>query len=351
MRWLRIGMLPASLLVLLSAALVVPLPLYVEQPGLIVPLGACVSVDKPEATPVRGDFLLMTISVDAASTVDALVAGFDPDTSLEPVRALIPHGVDADTYFAEQRKVFDASRDIAAAVGLQEAGLPARVTGDGVSVVQVAPDTPAASTLEPGDIITAIDGSAVTDEAALRDAIASATAGEPLMLQVTRRAEPVEVSVTPQLIEGSPRLGVVPETVNPRVSLPVDVDVATGPVGGPSAGLMIALTVYDSVLPGVDLAAGRTIAGTGTLDQSGVVGPVGGAGLKVIAAHRRGAAMFLVPQANEAQARAALPHGSSLQIVPVATFTQAREALEESTSSARAPEGASRQECPYAKDS
>lgn len=348
MRWLRATALPLSLMVVLAAALVVPLPLYLERPGQIVPLAACVTVDKAEATAVNGDFLLMTISVAPASSVDALVAAFDPDTALEPMRALIPQGVDADSYFAEQRKVFDASRDIAAAVGLSEAGLPAEVTGDGVSIVQVAPDTPAASTLEPGDIITAINGSAVTDEAALRKAVASATAGEPLTVRLTRRAEPVEVMVTPQVIEGAPRIGIVPETVNPRVSLPVAVDVTTGAVGGPSAGLMIALTVYDSVLPGVDLAAGRTVAGTGMIDQSGVVGPVGGAGLKVIAAHRRGASVFLVPQANLAEARAALPQGSALEIVGVDTFEDARKALE-SDATAAAAQNAPREGCPYDK--
>ena len=347
MRWLRIGLLPISLAVLIAAALLVPLPLYLERPGQIVPLAACVTVDKPEATPVSGDFLLLTISVAAASTVDAVVAAFDPGTALEPVRALIPHGVDADSYFAQQRKVFDASRDIAAAVGLQEAGLPARVTGDGVSVVQVAPDTPAASTLEPGDIITAVDGTAVTDETALREAVAAATAGEPLTLRVTRRAEPVEVAVTPAIIDGAPRLGVVPETVNPRVTLPVDVEVATGPVGGPSAGLMIALTVYDSVLPGVDVAAGRTIAGTGTIDQSGVVGPVGGAGLKVIAAHRRKAAIFLAPRANLEEARHALPEGSPLEIVAVDTFDDALEALAEVPAESATRDIAATADCPY----
>lgn len=346
MRWLRIGLFPLSLVVLIAAALLVPLPLYLERPGQVVPLAACVTVDKPEATPVSGDFLLMTISVAAASTVDTLVAAFDPNTAVEPVRALIPHGVDADSYFAQQRDVFDASRDIAAAVGLQAAGLPARVTGDGVSVVQVAPDTPAASALEPGDIITAVDGTAVTDEIALRDAVASATAGEPLTLRVTRRAEPVEVAVTPQVIDGAPRIGVVPETVNPRVTLPVDVDVTTGPVGGPSAGLIIALTVYDSVLPDVDLAAGRTIAGTGTIDQSGVVGPVGGAGLKVIAAHRREAAIFLVPRANAAEARQALPEGSALEIVAIDTFDDALTALASQRASDESTAAAT-EACPY----
>jgi Lon-like protease len=215
-----------------------------------------------------------------------------------------------------------------------------------VSVVQVAPDTPAASTLEPGDIITAVDGNAVTDEATLREAIASATAGEPLTLDVLRRAEAVQVQVTPTLIDGAPRLGVVPETVNPRVSLPVPVDVTTGPVGGPSAGLIIALTVYDSILPDVDLAGGRIIAGTGTIDENGIVGPIGGAGLKVIAAHRRGASIFLSPRANLAAAQAALPAGSAMQIVGVDTFDEARDALLDDQGDQQQAE-ATGEGCPY----
>lgn len=328
MRWLRAAFLPVSLLILLAAALFVPLPVYLERPGRVVSLAACVDVDHEEATPVAGDFLLMTISVVPGTSVDALVAAFDGDTEVVGQQMIIPRGVDAGTYFEQQRDEFVSTANIAAAVGLRGAGLGAEVTGDGVAVIQTVPDTPAAEVLQPGDIITAINDTAVTMEADMRDAVASVPVGDPLVLEIERARETLKVELRAIEADGTPIIGVVPETVNPRVTLPVAVDVASGRTGGPSAGLTIALTVYDQVLPGVDLAAGRTIAGTGTIDDSGRVGPVGGAGLKVLAAHRAGAAVFLVPSDNHAEARDALPADSSMEVVPVATFDQAVSALE-----------------------
>jgi PDZ domain-containing protein len=128
--------------------------------------------------------------------------------------------------------------------------------------------------------------------------------------------------------------------------LPYSVKVASGGVGGPSAGLLIALTVYDKVLAGVDLAAGRTIAGTGTIDWQGRVGPVGGAGLKVIAAAHAKADVFLVPAANAAEARASLPKGADMDIVEIKSFDQARDWLER-TAQEQDGDAPVTQTCPY----
>lgn len=348
MRWARAGFLPLSLLILLAAGLFVPLPLFLERPGRAVSLAACVDVDHEEATPVEGDFLLMTISVVAGTSVDALVAAFDGDTEVVGKEMIIPRGVDAGTYFAQQRHDFVSTANIAAAVGLRAAGLGADVTGEGAIVTAIQPDTPAAEVLLAGDIITAINDSPVMMEADLRDAVASVPVGDPLVLEVQRANETIEVELVAIEAEGNPIIGVVPETVNPRVELPVAVDVASGRTGGPSAGLTIALTVYDQVLPGVDLAAGRTIAGTGTIDDSGRVGAVGGAGLKVLAGVRAGADVFLVPAENEPEARAALPADSTMEIVPVATFDQALQALEvEQGAQEDDTEAADPPTCPY----
>jgi PDZ domain-containing protein len=346
MRWLRAGFLPVSLLVLLLAALFVPLPVFLERPGRPVSLAACVAVDHERATPVQGDYLLMTISVAPGTSVDVLVAAFDAETGVVGQRRIIPPGVNPDTYFRQQRRAFATTADVAAAVGLQAAGLSAEVTGDGISVLQTAPDTPASEVLQPGDIITAVNRTAVTMEAELREAVGSVPVGEPLLLEITRGGEDIEVEITAVEADGSPVIGVIPETVNPRVTLPVAVDVASGATGGPSAGLTIALTVYDQVLPGVDLAAGRVIAGTGTIDHSGRVGPIGGVGLKVIAAARAGAEIFLAPAANYDEAVAALPADSSMEIVKVDTFEQARQALEAGAANG-AQKAEDTPECPY----
>lgn len=347
MRWLRAGFLPLSLLILVTAAMIVPLPYVRERPGSTLSLAACVDVDHEKATPVAGDYLLMTISVQRATTVDAVKALFEHDTLLVPRQSVIPPGTDTGTYFENQRDEFALSADRAAAVGLAAAGLPADISGDGAAVVQTLPDTPAHGVLEPGDIIVAVNDETVSDESDLRTIVEELPTDQPATLTVKRRAEVVEVPVTPAEMEGRTVLGVHPATDNPRVSLPVGVDVAGGPIGGPSAGLMIALTVYDQVLPGVDVARGRTVAGTGSIDADGRVGPIGGAGLKVLAAHRAGADVFLSPAGNYADAQSFLPAGSSMDVVSVETFEDAREALGEAPADDTTEVNAQSADCPH----
>ncbi|MFI9645879.1 S16 family serine protease [Streptomyces sp. NPDC052040] len=108
----------------------------------------------------------------------------------------------------------------------------------------------------------------------------------------------------------------------------VKVTLKLADVGGPSAGLLFTLGIIDKLDgngAGGDLTGGRTVAGTGTIDASGTVGPVGGVGLKVQAARRDGATVFLVPKAECADARAELPKG--LRLVSVTTLSGAVQAL------------------------
>jgi PDZ domain-containing protein len=97
-----------------------------------------------------------------------------------------------------------------------------------------------------------------------------------------------------------------------------------GDVGGPSAGLLTALAVYDALVPD-DLAAGRHVTGTGTLAVDGTVGRIGGIEEKVRAARSAGADLFLAPamQVDRAEAAAA----GRIRVVGVATFAEAVAAL------------------------
>jgi PDZ domain-containing protein len=107
-----------------------------------------------------------------------------------------------------------------------------------------------------------------------------------------------------------------------------DVDVAIGidpaQVGGPSAGLAFTLGIVDKLTPG-SLTGGRTVAGTGTIDGFGHVGPIGGIQQKIAAAVRAGASVFLAPAGDCADAKAAAP--ASLTLVRVETLHGALQAL------------------------
>jgi Lon-like protease len=333
MRWLRRLFLPVSTVVLVLGAWRAPLPLFLEVPGDAVSIGERVTVAVAGGQELDGDFLLLTVNL-RRGTVARVVQGLvDPTIALVEDRRLIPPGVPDNVFFDQQRALFRATAEIAAAVALREAGYdvdPAEVTGDGVLVVRVLPGSPADGRLAPGDVITGVDGRPVHITDDLQQVVQAGMAQSSLVLTVERDGDENDVLITPGLIptaQGEIRgLGVQIETRNPRVRLPVAVEVDGGRIGGPSAGLMIALTVYDLVAE-EDLAAGRQIAGTGGLDASGQVRSIGGIAQKVVAAERREVDILLVPAVQAEAAVAARSPGSGLRIVPVATFQEAVAAL------------------------
>jgi Lon-like protease len=331
-RVMRALFLPVALALIVTAALAVPLPVFVETPREPVDLDERIVLDGPEAT-LDGEYLLLAVSLRRGTVARVLHGLVDADRTVLPdVRIRPPHEDDA-AYFTRQRDVFRETAVIAAGLGLQAAGYPVELdvfTGEGVLVVDVVAGTPAAVTLEAGDVIVEADGTPVRAFEDLR-AVLPAEAGSPIDL-VIRRAEREERLVLETAVletpEGRrPGIGIIGHTHEPRIDLPVGVEVEGGRIGGPSAGLMIALTVYDKAAPDIDLAAGRRIAGTGGVNRDGTVRRVGGVRQKVAAARAAGADVLLVPDRHVDAALAALPRDSDLEIIGVATFADALEAL------------------------
>lgn len=346
-RWLRRAFVPAGALLVAIALFVVPMPVYAERPGRSLDLTECVVVNDPLAGPVSGDLLLTFATYRRATVADLVASVAADDVLLRPVEGVVPDDVEPAEYFARERLVFDASGRTAAAVGLDRAGYPepARILGDGARVVRALEGFPAEGALSPGDIVVGANGEPIRTDDELRDVILD---GGPLQLTVHRRGDVDEVTVTPELreIQGEQRLviGAELQTVNPVVELPVDIDVRAGRIGGPSAGLMIALQVYDAVAE-EDLAAGRRIAGTGTIDAGGNVGRIGALPLKTAAAVRQGASIFLVPDSQAGDARAAVPAGSRIEVVGVETIDDAITALRELPAGEEAPREARFRPC------
>jgi PDZ domain-containing protein len=311
--------------VILAAALVVPLPVVAIEPGGALPVPPRVKLGIP-AHPVHGQLLLTTVRLAEPPLVRAVVDWLDHDADLAPRQAVIPSGVDEREYFATQQRVFRESAQVAAAVGLRKAAYPVEVSGGGVRVSAVIPRSPAAGKLREGDILTAVDGRPARLASDVVEATSRAKAGDQVTIEVKRGDETRSVTIELARVSelGRPGLGVALSTLGFTVKLPFAVDVDQGQIGGPSAGLMLALTVYDLVDPG-DLARGRTIAGTGTIDISGRVGPVGGVAQKVAAAEQAGAEVFLAPTAEAAEARKAA--GTRLKVTSVQTMDDAVAAL------------------------
>jgi PDZ domain-containing protein len=312
---------------LVATALIVPVPLfYLLVPGPVQDVGRRLEVSGARTYSSEGRLYLTTVGVDVSVTVAEMVrAGFDA-TTVVVTAAQVTGGRSLDQLERAQRTEMVQSKQHARAVALGAAGF-GRPTGMGARVVATARGSPAEGVLHKGDVITAVDGSRVATSCDVGRAVDAADVGDRLIVSVRRRGRAqrvlLETARDPRNA-GAAHLGVGLADVRYRFDPEVEVTFPTGRVAGPSAGLMFALALYDRLTP-ADLTSARDIAGTGTLDCAGGVGPIGGVGQKVVAAEVQGADVFLAPVGNVAAARAA---STEIEIVGVSTFDDARRYLE-----------------------
>lgn len=318
------GFRRAAFLALVLAAGVaigtVPLPYYALGPGPARDVLPLIQVSGAERDPSTGALLLTAVSVRQVTGIELLLGWLDPDVEVEPAGEVVPAGT---TFEAERERAvsqMDTSKLDAAAAALRFLTRYPRDHGDGVLVRAVVPGCAAEGELYAGDRIVAIDGEAVAsvrDVARILDGRAS---GATIAFDLRVDGAPETARLVREPCGGSedPIVGV--SLLN---AFPIDVTIASGGIGGPSAGLMFALGICE-LLGDDDLAAGRTIAGTGEIDADGVVYAIGGVAQKIAAAEDAGVTIFLVPRDNLAEARAT---GTGLRLVPVDDLGDAVAAL------------------------
>ncbi|MFB4211020.1 SepM family pheromone-processing serine protease [Shouchella sp. JSM 1781072] len=320
------------LVVVLLVIVRLELPYYYSQPGLAQSVEEMVDVRDGNKDD-EGTFMLTTVR--SAKATPALMAWswFSEFRSLNPA----PSGMTDEEYDQRQQLLMSNSQDDAkiAAFQASEAG-EVEIEYTGVYVVGTTEGMSADEQLEPGDIITHVDGEAIETSEALIDTLAMYSEGDIVTLTFEREEETLmknlEFSSFPDELNmdrDRVGVGVSVETVRTTTFTP-EVDIAAGAIGGPSAGLIFALEVY-SQLEDIDLTAGYQIAGTGTINEDGDVGSIGGANQKVVASDRAGADYFLVPTSgnNYEDARAAAESiNTDMEIVPIQTFEEALSFLE-----------------------
>jgi Lon-like protease len=326
-RLLRAGFYAGSLAVLLWAAWLVPLPYTEFVPGAPTSIPPLIDVSGVETTEIEGDTALLTVLLQPTTASTALGALLDGDRELRPNQEVVPPDVDRDQFLEQERARFQRQFDVAAAVGAEAAGVDVTI-GTVALIAGVLPEGPSDGTLRAGDVVVEIDGDAISTAEELQQRIREQEVGDTVTVLVDRQGDRVEVQVTLGTAGDTDdaALGVLVESAADDLELPFDLTLAETRIGGPSAGLMIALTVYD-LLADEDLIAGRTIHGTGSRDADGQVGPVGGVPEKMRAAAAHDADLVLVPASLLEDALGAAP--DDLHVVGVETFDEALEALRE----------------------
>jgi Lon-like protease len=312
------------LILLLWQASATPVP-YVElDPGPTVDtLGQSggkpvITITGASTSTSAGQLRITTILVRSNLTLVEAIRGWVlNDYAVVPRELVYPPNKTEQQVENENSQQFKQSQSSAETAAKRKLGYPVQVT-----VTEVTKGFPADGKLQPGDVITSVDGTSVTSTQKLSALVRAKPVGTERQIAYTRAGATASVPViTARGEDGNPRLGVVVDQKQPT---PFQISFDIDRIGGPSAGLMFSLGIIDKLDP-ADLTGGIRIAGTGAIDDEGNVGPIGGVSQKLVAARRDGAAVFLTPAANCAEAANHAAPG--LTLVRVGTLDEALDAL------------------------
>jgi PDZ domain-containing protein len=266
----------------------------------------------------RGQLRLVTVNVQPNLTLlDAVRGWLESDYAVVPRELIYPPDQSEQQVDQKNAEDFKQSQTSAETSALRELGHPVRVV-----VRSVVTGAPAEGRLKVGDVITSVDGRPVTSAQKLVELVQAHKAGDTVTIGYTRDGAAATVAIPSAKGDGgTARIGIQPENRQPHdFTIGIDLD----KIGGPSAGLMFALGIVDKLTP-ADLTGGVVIAGTGTIDDEGQVGPIGGVAQKLVGAHDAGARFFLTPADNCADAVANAQPG--LTLVRVSSLHGALAAL------------------------
>jgi len=252
----------------------IKMPFFAMSPGPVEEVSSLITIEDVEIYETNGGFYLLTIGLREVNVFEFVEAQFDGTVDLYPREDLRPPGVTQDEVNQQNIIAMEDSIDTAIYVALERLGYDVGFVVEGAVITGVVEGSPADGLLQVGDLITEVDGVVVTDGEAFLFAVQENSAGDTIILSGTRSGEPLSVELTlgthPDL-QGAPFVGVGYETNVVALDLPIDVVIEAGGIGGPSAGMMYALTVID-LLTEEDLLKGHVIAGTGVIRVRSAIG-------------------------------------------------------------------------------
>lgn len=336
MRQSRSGVIKAGLYIITLAIIVyvvvyMPTPYMINQPGTAEEIKPMVTI--PAGDPEEeGTFMLTTVSVSYANLAMLATSQFQSHTEVvrkEPDR-------NEKEYATQQHYYMSSSQSNAIMAAYNLANVKYEVVPEYVFVVGLSKTFASKGNFQSGDIISKVEGQPIERFEDLPELLQGKKAGDRVEVVLNRDGEEIRQQV--ELVEIgqddiAPKAGLGVSVGEVRKVKPADKDkevkFADTRIGGPSAGLMFTLEIYNQLTPG-DLSKGYRIAGTGTISEDGTIGSIGGVPFKIVASHREKAEIFFVPEANYKDAKAKADEiGTTMQLVPVKHANEALRYLEE----------------------
>ncbi|WP_216830889.1 YlbL family protein [Alkalihalobacterium elongatum] len=316
------------------------LPFYYSQPGDAKELAPFVEVEggyKEE----QGTFMLTTVLMGQTNVYFYAWAHLSEYRDIYPEDQIKRPDETEEDYLHRQQMMMNTSQDAAKIAAYEHAGKEVDISYNGIMITSFIEGMYGEEYLKYDDRILEVDGYRVQTVTELNKRLTGKESGEEVVLTVLRAGDEIEITVPlspfPKDVEGGEGrvgLGIMYPVADRTLSFNPEVTIDVRNIGGPSAGFMFALEVLNQLTP-EDLTKGYNISGTGTIDEQGNVGRIGGAKQKVVAAHNAGSDIFFVPKEGgregsnyEEAILTAKELGTITQVVGVNTLAEAVEFLE-----------------------
>jgi Lon-like protease len=329
-RTLLISVLALAALVLVAVLLPVPYVKLAPGPTFNV-IGEndgepFIRIEGTTTYPVTGNLDMTTVRESGGprgglTFLEAIGAWFSTADAVVPRELIYPDDVTGEEVRQRQAALFSTSESDAVGAALGYLDIPVSTE---VVATAVLADAPAGEFFEPRDTILSIDGTVITEPGQVVEIVRAKPIGSSFAFEVERDGEPVAFDITSEANPADPQTPYLGVTVGLFFTPDFEIDFTLQDVGGPSAGLMFATGIVDKLTP-EDLTAGGHVAGTGTIDPDGNVGPVGGIRQKLAGARDAGAELFVMPERHCAEAQGHVPDG--LSVVPVTALSEAIDAI------------------------
>ena len=324
---------------LIAAVFLVPVNAVIEAPGPtwnVLDNGSSsdqdvLKVSGTETYPTEGALRMTTVSVSGCpgypvTTADLIAAWISADKRIVDRDEVCPQDQSAEQVEETGKAQMTASQDSAVIAALVETGKAGAMH---LTVTEVT-EQQTSTEIQAGDVLETItpeggQTTTLTSFSQLRELMTTIPEGTRVTLGVRRgdqKASAALTTIAPQEGTTGSLLGL---SLKISVDSPVEATFGLSDVGGPSAGMMFALGVVDEITPG-SLTGGKDISGTGTIDMTGQVGPIGGIQQKMAGARESGSTFFLAPASNCNEVKGHEPKG--MQVFAVNTLHEAVAATE-----------------------
>ena len=324
---------------LIAAVFLLPVNAVIEAPGPtwnVLDNGSSsdqdvLKVSGTETYPTEGALRMTTVSVSGCpgypvTTADLIAAWISADKRIVDRDEVCPQDQSAEQVEETGKAQMTASQDSAVIAALVETGKAGAMH---LTVTEVT-EQQTSTEIQAGDVLETItpeggQTTTLTSFSQLRELMTTIPEGTRVTLGVRRgeqKASAALTTIAPQEGTTGSLLGL---SLKISVDSPVEATFGLSDVGGPSAGMMFALGVVDEITPG-SLTGGKDISGTGTIDMTGQVGPIGGIQQKMAGARESGSTFFLAPASNCNEVKGHEPKG--MQVFAVNTLHEAVAATE-----------------------